>query len=85
MNPKTSAGFTAAMNTMMQSACSNVRDDDVVIYSIAYNLAGDPTARAQLKKCATTADNYFEAGSEAELVKAFEAIGLDLNSLRISS
>lgn len=84
-SPKTSAGYTAAMNTMMQSACSNVRDDGVVVYSIAYNLASDPTARSQLKKCASTPDNYFEAGSEADLIKAFEAIGLDLNSLRISS
>ena len=82
---KTSSGYTAAMNTMMQSACGNVRDDGVVVYSIAYNLAGDPTARAQLKNCASTADNYFEAGSEADLIKAFEAIGMDLNALRIAS
>jgi Flp pilus assembly protein TadG len=84
-SPRTSAGYTAAMNTFMQSACGNSRDDGVVIYSIAYNLASDPAARGQLKTCASTPDNYFEAGSEAELVKAFEAIGLDLNALRISS
>ncbi|MFO1172294.1 MAG: pilus assembly protein [Hyphomicrobiaceae bacterium] len=82
---KTSSGFTTAMNTVMQSACGNVRDDGIVVYSIAYNLAGDATARSQLKKCASTPDNYFEAGSEADLVKAFEAIGMDLNALRISS
>jgi Flp pilus assembly protein TadG len=82
---QTSAAFTTAMNDMTDTSCQSARADGIIIYSVAYNLATQPAARAVLRACASQPDKYFEAGSEAELIKAFEAIGLDLNSLRISS
>lgn len=84
-SPKTSAGFTAAMDANTQTACRNARADGVLIYSIAYNLSTQPAARALIKSCASNADMYFNAGNETELNKAFETIGAELNQLRISS
>ncbi|MEZ5922796.1 MAG: TadE/TadG family type IV pilus assembly protein [Hyphomicrobiaceae bacterium] len=84
-NPRTSSGFTSAMNDQTQSACQNARSDGVTIYSVAYNMDTQPAARALLRSCASESDKYFEASSTGELIKVFEAIGLDLNSLRISS
>jgi Flp pilus assembly protein TadG len=84
-SPKTSAGFTAAMNTSTLAACQNARADGVIIYSIAYNLSSQPAARALIRSCASKPENYFNAGSESDLNEAFEAIGAELNQLRISS
>jgi Flp pilus assembly protein TadG len=82
---KTSQAYTAAMDAMMDQACQGARADNVIIYSVAYNLSSQPAARAALKRCASQPEKYFEAGSEAALLRAFETIGLDLNELRISS
>jgi hypothetical protein len=73
------------MDANTQTACQNARADGVLIYSIAYNLSTQPAARALIKSCASNADMYFDAGNEAELSKAFETIGAELNQLRISS
>ena len=84
-SPKTSAGYTAAMNAMTISACQNARADGAIIYSIAYNLETDAAAQALIRSCATKTEMYFEANSLPDLIRAFEAIGSELNQLRISS
>ena len=78
----TSSAFTAAMDAKTDAACQNARNDGIIIYSVAYNLGSQAAARALLRRCASDPQNFFEPGSEADLVKAFEAIGTDLNQLR---
>lgn len=84
-NSQTTQSLSNSMDEKTNHACQNTKKDGIVVYSIAYNMNNHPSTRALLKRCASHPDKFFEAGSEADLIKAFEAIGLDLNSLRISS
>lgn len=84
-NSQTTQSLSNSIDEKTNHACQNAGQDDITIYSIAYNLNGHPSMKALLKRCASHPQKYFESGSEQELISAFEAIGLDLNSLRISS
>ncbi len=84
-NSQTTQSLSNSIDEKTNHACQNAGKDGVTIYSVAYNLDGHPSTRALLKRCASHPQKAYEAGSESELIRAFEAIGLDLNSLRISS
>lgn len=76
-------GSTNTANAKTSELCSNIADENIVIYTIAFEVS-DPTIRTILSDCAANGGSYFDAGNAAQLQQAFADIADDLQSLRIS-
>jgi len=74
---------TADANTVTANLCTNVKTDNIKIYSIAYDVT-DPTTIALMSACATQPTMFYDAGNSAALKQAFEDIGASLLKLRLS-
>lgn len=64
--------------------CDNVKDDDIQIYTIAYEIS-DSGTRNLVKNCASQNNMFFEAKNAKDLEKAFKVIGESLSTLRLSN
>jgi len=64
--------------------CNAVKGSNIRIYSIAYDIKQASTKNL-LRNCATSGADYFDASNASELNNAFQAIGQNLENLRISS
>ncbi len=76
-------GNTAIANAKTAEICANVKDEDIVVYTIAFEVT-DPTIQTILSDCAGNGGSYFDASNASELEDAFEEIADDLKSLRVS-
>lgn len=73
-----------AANSKTEATCTAAKNDDVTIYTIAYDV-NDTATKTMLTRCATNSTHFFDASNASELNKAFEAIGDALNELRIAA
>lgn len=75
-------------NTWTSELCTNIKAKNIELYTVAYDLSdtisGAPEAKAMLKACATSADNYFDAKDATALLAAFATIAEDMNNLRLT-
>jgi hypothetical protein len=60
-----------------------MKAEGIRIYSIIFGGSPDATARTLFTNCATTPSMYYYAPNNAELAKAFRAIGGQLANLLI--
>jgi Flp pilus assembly protein TadG len=78
-------GYTA---TLCQSIKANKDDDatdeDIVIYSIGFDIAAGSTIDTAMRNCASAPSKYFNAPSTDQLQGAFESIALGLTKLRLA-
>jgi len=70
-------------NTLTATLCENIKQDNIDIWSVAYNFDGADT-KATLRACASNPSQYFDASDRAELIAAFENIGNKLFSVRLT-
>lgn len=77
-------GGGAGADQMTTALCDAIKDDDITIYTIAYEV-NDTATRNMLQGCASAQANYFNARSGAQLKKAFDDIAATLIEVRISS
>ncbi len=73
----------AAQNTLLQQACNNVKAEDIVVYSFAYNVPS-ATQRNLIKNCATSPEKYFDPPTNAALVASFQQIADELRKLHLN-
>ncbi|MEQ1647840.1 MAG: TadE/TadG family type IV pilus assembly protein [Hyphomicrobiaceae bacterium] len=67
--------------------CTNMKLQKINVYTIGFGLGaggGAGRAEAELRKCATTASNFFLANNSTQLQTAFAAIADRISQLRIS-
>jgi hypothetical protein len=64
--------------------CSNIKDDDIIIYALTFGSSPDNDTKTAFEACATDPAFYFHAPSNDELEEVFEAIGRQLSNLRLS-
>lgn len=74
----------ATADATTQTLCENIKDDDIQVYSIAYDIS-DAGTRTLVANCATTPSMAFEAKNAKDLKSAFEAIGESLSVLRLTN
>lgn len=77
---------TRNANQEAEKICKNIASEDILIYTIAYELpdvADADDTRILLSECASTPDSFFNAAGGANLNEAFEAIGQDLAEIRL--
>jgi Flp pilus assembly protein TadG len=73
--------------TQAQTLCTNMKaaPNNVIVYTVGFDVAGDPTATSLLTGCASDASHvYFPADDGRSLQVAFQQIAADLNRLRLS-
>lgn len=83
----TNFGSTAALlNNRMLNMCTNIKNNGIVIYTIIYTQGGSigGNTQATFQSCATDPGKYFFAASSSDLRDAFQDIGRDISSLRLS-
>lgn len=78
------AGQNNKADQTTRDLCRSMKDDEVTIYTIAYEV-NDAGTRNLLQGCASAEANYFNAQNAGQLRKAFEDIANTLTDIRISS
>ncbi|MCP4393048.1 MAG: hypothetical protein GY804_02095 [Alphaproteobacteria bacterium] len=73
----------AKLNTLTSEICENVKDKDVLLYTITFQLNSSSTSTL-FRNCATDEDKYFNSPDNSELQSAFRSIGAELSNLRVS-
>jgi Flp pilus assembly protein TadG len=69
------------MNDQLQSVCNRARDNNVIVYGIAFE--APPGGAAQIEACASTPGHYFDA-TGLEIQSAFRAIASNISQLRLT-
>ena len=64
--------------------CTNIKDDDILIYGITFGSTPDSATRSAFESCATNPGFYFHAPDNNELQEVFDKIGRQLSNLRLS-
>lgn len=68
----------AGLNASLQQTCAAVKDQNVVVYGVAFQA---PTnGQAQIRSCATSEAHYFDG----DIGSAFSAIASDITKLRLT-
>jgi len=78
----TKSQIVAKMNERLQEACTNVRNQNIRLYTITFGSL-DATTKDLMRNCATAPSLYFHAPSTSEIEATFEAIASDINNMRI--
>ncbi|MGB6231263.1 MAG: pilus assembly protein [Litorimonas sp.] len=71
-------------NDKTQDICDAVKAEDILIYTIAYEVT-DADTKTLLKNCSSGRSYAYDATNASELSQAFEDIANSLNELRISA
>lgn len=73
-------------NAVSQKLCNRIKKDDIQIYTVAYKFDGAKAKKTMnmLKKCATSAQHFFDANDAKELDEAFDEIAASLYKIRLS-
>lgn len=68
-------------NARLQSICSAVKDNNVVIYAIGFEATA--TGNTQLSQCASSPSHFFDANG-TDISAAFQAIAVSIAQLRLT-
>jgi len=77
------SGATAVLNSRLGDVCTNLRNDDITVYTITFEL-NDITTQQVFQNCASEPKFYFPSPDPSSLRESFRAIGASLNALRIA-
>lgn len=72
-------GFTQAA-----ALCTAMKDEEIIVYTVGFNLASNSNAANFLRNCATNSSHFFLASNGTALKDAFRAIAVDISNLRLS-
>jgi Flp pilus assembly protein TadG len=71
-------------NNVTTAVCDNIKAAGMMLYTVSFDVAGDPGIQELLQSCAGNGGKYFNADDNVELADAFRQIGLALLNLRLS-
>ncbi|MCF6197913.1 MAG: pilus assembly protein [Hyphomicrobiaceae bacterium] len=77
-------GAAAQANPLTAEICNNVKAKNIVVFTIAFEVAAGSTVENLLKACAGNGGMFFDADNEEQLNDAFNQIGLSLLNMRLS-
>ena len=79
--------FTKAMDSHLEKTCENAKNDQIQIYSIAFDVPNGSSVKQTLEYCASPkpgGKKYYDAANNAELIAVFEEIAEDIAELAIT-
>ncbi|MEO0327893.1 MAG: pilus assembly protein TadG-related protein [Pseudomonadota bacterium] len=65
---------SAKANTALEEVCQNVKDEGIEVFSITFGSDVSAVTKGIMTNCASNDKNYFDAGSGADLLSAFQEI-----------
>ncbi|MCC7281472.1 MAG: Flp pilus assembly protein TadG [Acetobacteraceae bacterium] len=72
------------INARMTGLCTAMKAQNIMIYTVVFNVSANSPAQALYRGCATSPQNYFNSPTQADLRAAFRAIGEQLANLRLT-
>jgi hypothetical protein len=72
------------INTRMTRLCTAMKAQNILIYTVVFNVSAGSPAQALYQGCATAPQYYFNSPTQADLRSAFRAIGEQLANLRLT-
>lgn len=75
--------LNAAMNARTAEACANIKNTEILIYTITFGLNDAATLRL-MENCATSSDYYYNSPSTSQLDEVFDEIASKLLKLRLT-
>lgn len=72
---------TATMNDQLQGVCNRARDNNVIVYGIAFE--APENGKYQIEACSSTPSHFFDADG-LEIQSAFRAIASNISQLRLT-
>jgi len=82
--PFHSGNDAAEADTLTETLCTKIKDEDIQVFTVAYKLEGSSGTKDVIRRCATSPAFFFDASSTEELEAAFENIGNALYEVRLS-
>lgn len=76
-------GGTGTSSQQAISLCDAMKAEGILVFSVAF--LAPPSGEATLRACATQPDMYYDAGSSAELLAAYQSIASSLTSLYLAN
>lgn len=70
-----------AMNSQLQSICGMARENDVIVYGIAFE--APENGKVQIENCASTPSHFYDADG-LEIQSAFRSIASNISQLRLT-
>jgi Flp pilus assembly protein TadG len=67
-----------------RTLCTKMKEDNIVIYSVGFNMSSNSSSAVTMKQCATDSSKFFLPKTGAELIKNFQEIAQDITDLRLS-
>lgn len=77
-------GAAAKADPLTAELCENIKEKDIVIFTIAFAVPDGSKVEKLMKACAGNGGQFFDADNAEELDDAFHQIGLSLLNLRLS-
>ena len=71
-------------NTVTSTLCENIKNENILIYSIAFDVT-DAHTNNLLRNCANKPSQFYSAANASELSLAFQNIGEELAAVRLSN
>jgi len=81
--PEHNGTDTARSDDLTKTLCTNMKDDGIIIYTVAFEVTGR-TAKGVLQNCASSTSKFFDAQDAGALAASFTSIGKELSQLRIA-
>jgi len=72
------------LDSRLLEICTGMKDEGVIVYTIAFGTSISSDTEALLSSCATDVDHYYESPDADTLTLAFRAIGAELKNLHLS-
>lgn len=76
-------GYDSTSYSQFQQICAGMRSQGINVYTVAFDLT-DSRAQNELRNCAGTSANYYNASNAAQLRTAFASIVARLTQIRVS-
>lgn len=72
------------LDSRLLETCAGMKNEDIIVYTIAFGTSISSSTQSLLTSCATDADHYYESPDADTLTLAFRAIGAELKNLHLS-
>ncbi|MEM7327174.1 MAG: pilus assembly protein TadG-related protein [Pseudomonadota bacterium] len=76
-------GSKTKANEITEKVCEEIKSNDIELYTIAFEIT-DTATKELLKRCATSADYYYDAKNSADLKAAFAQISDEFRDIALA-
>ena len=72
------------LDSKLTTTCNNMKDSGITVYTVTFTSGINTATKNIFKNCASSADKWYDAPTQAALTKAFEQIARELSNIHIT-